>query len=109
MCELCLQLSELQDMTLLKPNWRSITLVFKEAKFYFQYLYGKNRMHNHTTVSIQRAIQAFLISKNPLIKKEQILLVHTQKGQKQTAWTYSQNIYFIFLCQDKASAKKNFE
>lgn len=109
MCELCLQLSEWQDMMLLKPNCRSITLVFEETKFYFQYLYGKNRIHNHTTVNIQRAIQAFLISKNPLFMKEQILMVHTQKGQKQKAWRRSQNIYFIFLCQGKASSKKNFE
>lgn len=26
-------------------------------------------------------------------------MVPTQKGQKETVWTVSQNIYFICLCQ----------
>lgn len=96
-------------MILLKPNYSIIPLVFEEAKFYFQYLYVKKIIHSDTTFCIQRVIQDFFISNKPLLIEKQRLMVHTQKGQKQTAWTGSQNIYFICLHQGNASTKWDFK
>lgn len=70
-------------MTLINPKHRTIPLVYDKEKFSFQYLYGEKESIV-TQYSVFRVIQSFFISDKPLIMKEQRLMVHTEKGKKQT-------------------------